>query len=265
MCDDCCEKQEPGCVPQGVVSINGDLSQLQTITGDGGITVATNHGNTVITGSGGTITDMTAPQMFISPVTSTGHTLNLSYSGQPIIIPVNSNASQLDQRSNNSSGTIAEVGYQAINDLGDSFSMALGGSGNTVKPDGGAANARRGIIRNSSTAFGMDIDQQGSEKQIRLMTDDTARLVVDDTGVTIAEGDFVIDIGEFNIVAGSIVVDVGSITVDEGNISAPLVFFYIVMEGNNNWKKFSFRIRCIWYKWDIYRNGDCSDFICRKH
>ena len=211
----CSGKQEPGCVPitsSGITSINGDSTPSQTIVGSG-IGVTTSGGVTTITGgTGGSVTAMNAPQVFVSPVNITGTTLNLQYSGQPLQLTFNANYSQVDQRQNYNTGSLAETGYQSLNDTGDMFSMVIGGSGNSVKPDGTITNARRGIIRNASTAFGIDIDQQGTGKLIRLMTNNLPRFVVGDYSISMPTGDF-------NIVIGTISVELGSIDVLQGNIS----------------------------------------------
>lgn len=171
----CC-KNEAGVddMESFLVSINGDTTPEQTIVGAGLITVNTvSPGITTISGASGTVTNMTAPQMFVSPVVEVAGTLELTYSGQPIIITENANASNLDERTNTNAGSSNEVGYSAINDFGTNFDFAMSGSNNT----------NRGVIRCAATALGFDLNAQGSSKYIRLMTNSTERGRVSDTGL----------------------------------------------------------------------------------
>ncbi len=177
--NDACCKNEAGCddtTNTGIVSINGDTTQAQLIVGSG-VTVSTTGGTTTITGgAAGSITGMTAPQMFVSPVPISGTTLQLQYANVPINITASGNSSQTDTRTNANAGSSAESGYTAINDSSNSISM--------VMPSSTGSNI--GTIRTSTLAFGTDIVQEGVGKKIRLMTNTVNPIITaQDSGAVI--------------------------------------------------------------------------------
>jgi len=182
-----CRKNESGICDEGtagtgLISINGDTTSAQSIVGGTNVNISSISGTTTISATGsaaGTVTGMTAPQMFTTPVNETvGGVLQLVYSGTPMALSSTSNGLLESTQENLSSGASAEAGFAGKNDQGDLMELVMSGSGNT----------RRGIIRTASSAFGTDIQQQGTGKNIRLMTDGTARATIDDAGLNATLG-----------------------------------------------------------------------------
>ncbi len=175
-------KTEDGQQPEfgtgsGITSINGDSTAAQSIVGGSNVNVSSVGGTTTITATGaaaGTVTGMTAPQMFTSPVNETGlGVLELQYNGTPMALSAAADSLLESTQTNTSTGVSAEAGFAGVNDSGDKMEVVMSGSGNT----------QRGIIRSASTALGMDINQLGTGKTLRLMTNNSARATINDSGL----------------------------------------------------------------------------------
>lgn len=207
--DDCRKNVEGQCDDgaggaAGITSINGDTTAAQTLIGGTNINISSIGGTSTISAIGvaaGTVTGMTAPQMFTSPVNETGGgVLQLVYNGTPMALTASSNGLLESTQENTSNGASAEAGFAGKNDQGDLMEVVMSGSG----------NARRGIIRSSTSAFGLDITQQGSGKNIRLITNGTARATVDDSGLNAVIGATTPASGAFTTVTASTPIAVSS-------------------------------------------------------
>ncbi len=168
-----------------LVSINGDTTPAQLIVGTGGTTVSSSGGTTTISGPSGTVFNMTAPQMFVSPVTQTGGTLQLVYSGKGVIIPGDGSGTMQDDRTNPATGASVTTGYTATNDTGETTEMGI-----TSSTNAGIHGAKRSYISalgNNNT--GIDVQAgSGAGKTIKLITNTSVRGTVDDAGYNGAIG-----------------------------------------------------------------------------
>ena len=217
--DDCRKNIEGACEEgsgggSGITSINGDTTTAQTIVGGTNINVSSVGGTSTISAVGsaaGTVTGMTAPQMFTSPVNETvGGVLELVYNGTPMALTSTSNGLLESTQENTSNAASAEAGFAGKNDQGDLMEVVMSGSGNT----------RRGIVRSASSAFGLDINQQGSGKNIRLITNGTARATVDDAGLNAVIGASTPASGAFTTVTASTPIAVSSGGIGTNSLTA---------------------------------------------
>lgn len=79
----------------------------------------------------------------------------------------------LTKQTNTSTGTSNVSGFSAANST-DKIDMVM------IK------SSQRGTIRTSSTAFGIDVNATGSNKSLRLMTNSTPRITIDDTATSLS-------------------------------------------------------------------------------
>ncbi len=99
-----------------------------------------------------------------------------NFIGTNATLNANSNSAVFTNQSNFGSGSNVASGFAAQTSL-DEMDMFM--NGNT------SINPRRGQIRTSSTAFGLDIDVQGSGKSLKMKLNSSPQLSMDDTGVQI--------------------------------------------------------------------------------